>query len=138
MGDGGCAEWPNDLLQAWRRFRAWRQRRSLGSRIPRPLWDLALRLVNRHGVSRTAAVLGLDYYSLKKRADSAARELASSRPAFVELPPPVVLTRQCQFELDNGSGATLRIHLVGYDVADVAILARRFWNAEPCCRSHRR
>jgi hypothetical protein len=94
--------------------------------------------VNRHGVSRTAAVLGLDCYSLKKRAESGARDPASSRPAFVELPPPVVLARQCQFELDNGVGATLRVHLVGYDAADVATLARSFWYAESCCRSRLR
>jgi hypothetical protein len=91
---------------------------------------LAVGLVKRHGVSRTAAALGLDYYSLKKRADSAAREPASTSPAFVELPAPVVLARQCQFELDNGIGATLRVHLVGYDAADVATLARSLWNAE--------
>jgi hypothetical protein len=83
-------------------------------------------------------VLGLDYYSLKKRAECAARGPASSLPAFVELPAPVVLSRQFQFELDNGGGATLRVHLVGYDAADVATLARSFWNAESCCRSHRR
>jgi hypothetical protein len=137
MGAGRRGELPQDLARARSRFQAWRGRRT-GRRIPQRLSDLAVRLVNRHGVSRTAAALGLDYYSLKKQADSAARKPASSNPAFVELPAPVVLTRQCQFELDNGTGATLRVHLVGYDVADVAILARSFWKAEPCCRSPRR
>jgi hypothetical protein len=83
-------------------------------------------------------VLGLDYYSLKKRLEGAACAPASSGPAFVELPAPVVLSRQCQFELDNGAGATLRLHLVGYDTADIATLARSVWNAESCCRSRRR
>ena len=138
MGAGASGEWPKDLLHAWSRFRAWRERRSIGRRIPRPLWVLAVRLAKRHGVSRTAAVLGLDYYSLKKRAEAEAREPAPSGPAFVELPAPVVLSRQCQFELDNGAGATLRLHLVGYDAADVAALARSVWNAESCCRSRRR
>jgi hypothetical protein len=128
---------PQDLARARSRFQAWRGRRT-GRQIPQQLWTLAIRLVNRHGVSRTAAALGLDYYSLKKRANSAAREPESSRPSFVELPAPVMLNRQCQFELDNGVGATLRLHLVGYDAADVATLARTFWNAESCCRSHRR
>jgi hypothetical protein len=137
MGAGRGGELPKDLARARSQFQAWRGRRT-GRRIPQQLWELAVRLVNWHGVSRTAAVLGLDYYSLKKRADSAASEPASSSPAFVELPAPVVLTRQCHFELDNGAGATLRVHLVGYDAADVATLARSFWNAESCCRSHRR
>ena len=137
MGARRREELPQDLARARSQFQAWRGRRTAG-RIPKPLWALAVQLVNRHGVSRTAAVLGLDYYSLKKRAESGAEDPASSRPAFVELPPPIVLTRQCQFELDNGVGATLRVHLVGYDAADVATLARSFWNAESCCRSHRR
>ena len=137
MGTGRHGELPKDLARARSQFQAWRARRT-GHRIPPHLWALAVQLVNRHGVSRTAAVLGLDYYSLKKRAESGAEDPASSRPAFVELPPPIVLTRQCQFELDNGVGATLRVHLVGYDAADVATLARSFWNAESCCRSHRR
>jgi len=137
MGAGRRSELPKDLARAPSRFQAWRGRRT-GRRIPQPLWALAVRLANRHGVSHTAAVLGLDYYSLKKRVESAAREPASSSPPFVELPAPVVLGRQCQFELDNGAGATLRVDLVGYDAADVATLARTFWNAEACCRSHRR
>jgi hypothetical protein len=137
MGAGRGGELPKDLVRARSQFQAWRERRT-GRRIPQQLWALAVRLVNRHGVSRTAAALGLDYYSLKKQADSAAREPVPNSPAFVELPAPVVLTRQCQFELDNGAGATLRLHLVGYDAADVATLARSFWNAEPCCRSPRR
>jgi hypothetical protein len=137
MGTGRRIELPKDLARARSQFQAWRGRQT-GRRIPQHLWDLAVRLVNRHGVSRTAAVLGLDYYSLKKRFESVAREPASGSPPFVELPAPVVLTRQCQFELDNGTGATLRLHLVGYDAADVATLARSFWNAESCCRSHRR
>ena len=115
MGAGRRGELPQDLARARSQFQAWRGRRT-GHRIPEPLWGLAVRLVNQHGVSRTAAVLGLDYYSLKKRAESGAREPASSSPAFVELPAPVVLSRQCQFELDNGAGGTLRLHL-GLDPA---------------------
>ena len=37
---------------------------------------------------------------------------------------------QCQVELDNGSGATMRVQLVGYDDADIEALARGFWNAQ--------
>ena len=137
MGARRRGELPQDLARARSQFQAWRGRRT-GHRIPEPLWGLAVRLVNRHGVSRTAAALGLDYYTLKKRVETAVEEPTSSSPAFVELPPPVVLSRQCQFELDNGTGATLRLHLVGYDAADVATLARSFWNAESCCKSHHR
>jgi hypothetical protein len=39
------------------------------------------------------------------------------------------LAKQCRLELDNGSGATMRVELVGYEAADVEALLRSFWNA---------
>jgi hypothetical protein len=120
---------PSDLERGRARFQAWRQRRALGERIPQALWALAIRLTKIHGVSRTAGALGLDYYSLKKRTASAALPPQSSEPAFVELTAPVMVAKQCRVELDNGSGATMRVQLVGYDVADIEALARGFWGA---------
>jgi hypothetical protein len=91
---------------------------------------MAIRLAKAHGVSRTAAALGLDYYSLKTRAEAiAATPTQSSGPAFLELVPPVLAARQCRLELDNGSGGTMRVQLVGRDAADVEALSRSFWNA---------
>ncbi len=120
---------PADLVQARSRFQAWRGRRKVGERIPPSLWTLAVRLAKAHGVSRTAAALGLDYYSVQKRAEGAAISPQSDRLAFVELTSPVLVAKQCRFELDNGAGATMRVELVGYDAADVEALSRRFWNA---------
>jgi hypothetical protein len=120
---------PSDLVAARARFQAWRERRALGERIPQPLWALAARLAKTHGVSRTAGALGLDYYGLKKRAASAAIPPQSSGPAFVEFSSPVMVAKQCRVELDNGSGATMRVQLVGYDAADIEALARGFWNS---------
>src|SRR5512142_840526 len=90
---------PSDLVRGRARFQAWRERRALGKRIPQPLWALAVRLAKTHGVSRTATALGLDYYSLKKRADaSATAPPPSGGPTFVELTTPAVVAKQCQFE----------------------------------------
>jgi hypothetical protein len=90
---------------------------------------MATRLAKAHGVSRTAAVLGLDYYRLKERAEAAATPPPSGRPAFVEVTSPVMAAKQCRFEIDNGAGATMRVELVGYDAADVEALSRSFWDA---------
>ena len=120
---------PKDLAQGRSQLLAWRARRTAG-RIPQTLWALAVRLVSRHGVSRTATALGLDYYSLKKQAEAVAQQLPSQSPAFVELPAPVVVGKQALFELDNGAGGTMRVQLLGYEAADVEALARRFWGAE--------
>ena len=122
-------ELAKDLAQARQRFQAWRERRQGDHRIPQPLWDLAIRLASKHGISRTATALGLDYYSLKKRVEATAPEPPSPGPAFVELPAPLAVGKQALFELDNGAGATMRVQLLGYDAADVEALARRFWDA---------
>ena len=120
-------ELPSDLARVRRRFQVWRGRRKAGERIPPRLWALAVRLVKTHGLSRTATALGVDYYSLKKRAE--ARQPQPRGPAFVELPSPVVDSKRCLVELDNGSGATMRVQLTGYDAADVEAVARGFWGA---------
>jgi hypothetical protein len=130
VGTRQRGELPKDLARARSRLEAWRQRRPEGRRIPQPLWNLAVQLVSQHGISRTATALGLDYYSLKKRVEAAAQQPPSRGPAFVELPPPLVVGKQALFELDNGAGATMRVQLLGYDAADVEALARRFWGAE--------
>ena len=122
-------ELPKDLEQGRSRFEAWRQRRQGGQRIPQPLWNLAVQLASQHGISRTATALGLDYYSLKKRAEGADAPPQSRGPAFLELAPPVMVAKQCRLELDNGSGATMRMELVGYDAADIEALSRSFWDA---------
>jgi hypothetical protein len=101
-----------------------------GTRSLNPSGRSPSRPARADGVSRTAAVLHLDYCRLKDRAAAApASRPQPSGPAFVELSPPAPVTRQCQFEFDNGAGATMRVHLVGYDAADVEALSRSFWNA---------
>jgi hypothetical protein len=122
-------ELPKDLRRAHDRFLAWRSRRSPGSRIPSVLWNLAVRLARTHGVSRIVKVLGIDYYGLKKRADAAGPDGPALDPVFVALPAPVAVGKQCRFELDNGSGATMHVQLAGYDVNEIEILARTLWNA---------
>ena len=130
MGTSLHGQLPPDLVRARLRFQAWRGQRKPGDPIPQSLWAIAIRLAKAHGVSRTAAVLHLDYYRLKNRAAAApASEPRSRGPAFVELTPPTIVAKQCQFEFDNGSGATLRVQLVGYDAADVEALSRSFWDA---------
>jgi hypothetical protein len=120
---------PPDLVRGRSRFQKWRGQRKAGGRIPEALWAMATRLANAHGASRTAAALGLDYYRLKKRVEVAAGDPRVSGPAFVELPAPATAAKRCRLDLDNGSGATMRVHLVGYDAADIEALSRGFWGA---------
>ena len=64
MGTFELEKLPKDLVHVRSQFEAWRRQRKAGGRIPQPLWVMATRLAKAHGVSRTAAALGLDYYRL--------------------------------------------------------------------------
>ena len=115
---------PHDLRRARQRFQDWRRQRQAGRRIPARLWRLAVRLVRRHGLARTAAALRLDYYSLKNQvAATDARPTPPSRPPFIELAAPVPLGKQAHVVIDHGD-RTLRLHLVGYEAADLETLCR--------------
>ena len=129
MGTSKYEPLPPDLARGRSRFQSWRVTRKAGSRIPPALWELAVRLAKSHGVSRTATVLGLDYYGLQKRAKAAGTPAPPSGPAFVEPTPTVLVGKQCRFELDIGSGATMRLQLIDYDAAEVEALSRSSWNA---------
>jgi hypothetical protein len=120
---------PADLERARSRFQAWRTRRKVGTRIPRTLWALAVRLAKTYGVCRAATALGLDYYSLKKRIEPPATSRQLDGPAFVEFTAPTMVAKQCRVELNNGAGVTMRVQLIGYDAADIEALARGFRGA---------
>ncbi len=123
-------EVPARLLQLKRKFVAWRKARLPGDRIPDRLWKSAARLAEDHGLNLTATVLKLDYYSLKRHVDQPVAGTASDT-AFVELPSPTVAAAsECVIELEDGAGASLRVHLKGADVPDLLALGRSFWNAD--------
>ena len=149
-------EIPAALTRGRDRFEGWRRTRQSGTRIPDELWSLAVKLADHQGISRTASVLGLDYYSLKKRvaavnsgvtsvpsafvegsasSDSASSDSASARPAFIELSTPLQTPSQgvsgeCVVEFADGTGASLRIHLSGCQTPDLVALGRSFWSGE--------
>jgi len=129
MGTSERGHLPPDLVRGRSRFQAWRGQRKPGDRSPQALWEIATRLARAHGVSRTAAALGLDYYRLNELVEATAREPHANGPTFVELTSPLTAAKRCRLELDNGSGATMRVYLVGYDAADVEALSRSFWDA---------
>jgi hypothetical protein len=129
MNSNERGQLPSDLARGRSRFQAWREKREPGSRIPQDLWDMAVGLARIHGVSRTSTVLGLDYYSLRTRVEAAVARPQATATSFVELPSPIRVGKECRLELDNGTGAIMRVHLVGYEAADVAAVSRSFWDA---------
>jgi hypothetical protein len=90
---------------------------------------MAVQLAKRHGISHTAAALGVDFYRLKKQVEASGDDPPRQGTAFVEFTAPVV-GKQCLLEVDSSAGARLRVQLVGYDAGDIEILARTLWQAD--------
>ena len=128
-----AAERSVDLERGAARFAAWRAGRSRGERIPAALWELAVELAARHGVSRTAQAVGVGYYSLQERL--AARRATSSRTAavtpaltLIEVPVPASggSAAGCTIEIEHPDGAKLRIQASAGATLDLAALVRAF------------
>ena len=116
---------PVDLRTARRQLDRWRSRHRPHTRLPEELWRKAMTLARKHGLNRTASALGLKYYSLKKRVEATVGDLSKGEEApceFVELLPSPMAARSCEcmIELDDGRGATVRIHVKGVRMADLA------------------
>jgi len=133
---------PARLENLRRQFEQWRGTCKAPARIPDSLWAAAVVMADRHGVSRTANVLRVNYYALKKRlggkAPAVSRREAEGEPQFVELAPfapaPPVAPGgcgECLLELEDGGGAKMRVRLLGVGMPDLAGLGRSFWNRQP-------
>ena len=123
---------PGPLADGVRRFEKWRRTRT-AHRIPAELWSLAAELGGQYGLSRTARVLRVDYYAMKKHIDASSsdQDEAVAAPAFVE-----ILTTggsgdlpQCQVEFESPSGGKMRIQMQGAGIPVLTELSRLFLGA---------
>lgn len=118
------------LARLEQRFALWRRTRNRGDRIPGALWRSAAKVAADFGVNVTAKRLHLDYYTLKEHVDRLGAESSSTSP-FVEIPSaPTAHASECVIELDDGMGASMRVHLKGAEVPDVLALGRSFWEGQ--------
>ena len=137
MGTRKTRDLPVRLETVRQRFERWRRTRKVRSRIPEPLWASAVKVAGTYGIHRTARALRVDYYALKKlvegrhavTASKASGEVAGA--TFLELPPAAWPgPGECTLELEDTSGAKLRVHLKGFGAPDLAELSRSFWQSE--------
>lgn len=124
---------PTRVDSVRRRFARWRQTRRGLACIPESLWAAAVEMAATCGGSQTAKALRVNYNALRKRVEHQAaaarhRPEENSVTTFVELaPPPRVGSCQCTLELEDDSGAKMRVHLEGAEAPDLAALSRSFW-----------
>ncbi len=118
--------------KARKKFVAWRQSRKVRSRIPEQLWASAVVAAREEGVNKACKALRLDYYALKKRvvasAEVPSREASRSFVEFDKGVPP--LFTEWAVEMDNGSGARMRVAARSVAGPDVVALSRTFFGEE--------
>jgi len=119
------------LTTARRQFDHWRSRHRKRARLPKELWRQAAALAREHGLNKTAGALGLKYYSLKKHVDEMTTEQAipaKAEPDFIELLGGVMTPGavECTIEWADGRGATVRMHIKGVGLPELASLAGVF------------
>jgi len=122
---------PKALFTASRRFDKWRRQHRKRTRLPKELWREAVVLAREHGLNKTARALGLKYYSLKKHLDEMTTEEvipAKAKPDFIELLGGVMTpgSTECIIEWSDGGGSTLRMHIKGTNLSELASLAGVF------------
>ncbi len=106
------------------------------------LWARAVALAQVHGAWKTTKRLGLNHEALKKRCLEATRAAAkveatplAPSPTFVELPLAEIVTgraasaAQAIVELEDATGARLRVVLPGAKPSEVAAVAGELWSA---------
>ena len=92
-------------------------------------------MARRYGINRTARALGVDYYSLKERAENeafpASETNGEATPTFLQLATPATASRcECILELEDVGGAKMRVELKNVDAPDLAALTRSFRETE--------
>ena len=118
--------------KARKKFVAWRRSRKARSQIPEQLWASAVVAAREVGVNQACKALRLDYYALKKRvvasAEVPSREASRSFVEFDSGVPP--LFTEWAVEMDNGSGARMRVAARSVAGPDVVALSRTFFGEE--------
>jgi hypothetical protein len=129
----GSAITPATLEPVRRRLERWRRNHKFRSRLPEDIWASAVILARQHGLGKTARILRLDYYALKKRLEIGgdANSPKQASPAFVELisPSPNLLP-ECIIELEYPGGAKMRFQFNGKNAPMLSNVAGRFRSSE--------
>lgn len=119
---------PPVLSKVRRQFDQWRSRHRKRARLPKELWRQAAAVAREHGLNKTAHVLGLKYYSLKKHLEEMTTEQAiptKAKHEFIELVPGVIPsgTIECTIEWVDGGSSTVRMYIKGAGLSELVSLA---------------
>jgi len=134
---------PAEVSKVRARVERWRGEREGWSRMPGDLWESAVELARRHGVSLVSRELGLDYTALKKRVvkevsgpgnpGNPGQDGGEGFGGFVEMDPAGLAgvfgpggPGGAEVEVREPDGTRLLVRLPGREELDVAVLVGAF------------
>jgi hypothetical protein len=123
----------DSLAQLAARIEAWRNDPQKPKRMPEALWQAAAELSKHSSLGHISKALRLDYTALKKRANAQNKKaipaVKSQQPLkFIEVGIEKTSSiPECTIEMENSTGAKMKIHLSGRTDLDLYELSRAFW-----------
>ena len=119
------------LDEVMERIEEWRNNPKSPRRMPEDLWEAAANLSKEYSIHRISKALRLNYPALKKRIHPEEKKRSASKeqtPTFIELgiAQPSSIS-ECIIEMEDGSGAKMRMHFRGKTDFDLLELGRAFW-----------
>ncbi len=111
------------------RIEEWRNTRKRRKPMPEELWEAAASLSKEYSIHRISKALRLNYTALKKRIqpDECSSNSKAGVPAFIELDLASSSISECIVEMEDGSGAKMRMHFRGKTDFDLLELGKAFW-----------
>ena len=121
---------PLEAVQS--KFKIWRaSRTSKRQHIPDELWKAAKDLTQTHSINQVAKALRLNYTDLKKRISPKVDppSVNNFQQSFIQFDIEPPLTRkECIIEMEDGSGAKMKMAFRGQMNLDLIELSKTFWD----------
>lgn len=121
----------SELETVKQQFENWRKnRKSSKGRIPDELWEKATTLTKTHSVNVVAKTLRLSHADLTKRVAHVKKRPAATKPAqsFIGLEYKTpLMPPECIIELEDPSGAKMKMCFRGETGLDFLALGKAFW-----------
>lgn len=124
---------PADLAHACRQFQQWRDQHQTRQRLPLKLWEMAVKLANKYGITKTAKTLRLGHSDLKKRCLKINVQESVNTVSFLDVTPrsEAILPKiECTIECQRQFNETIRIQLKGSDWPNLIEICDRLWNSD--------
>ncbi len=113
-------------------FENWRKtRKNHREPIPKQLWGAAVTLTKQYPINHVSKALRLNYTDLKNhcKKQSSTKPVENKTSTFVELDGSEIFTpSECIVEMEDSSGAKMRMCFRGKTDFDLMELGKTFWN----------